>query len=398
MTPDRIKRKVRYLTDRASQRLSQSVTRVISYAEFRRNFPGEYDIVFYCEQPSHWQNVELVVASLMAERPEMKICLVTTFGQEQYREAEYPMGLQVVFGIPASMLRYLRTKILYTPFTGMVSRLRPKNATVIHTLVSLTSLDGVYSNAVFDNYDYIVCAGPHHSEDFKRWAASNIKLAGRILIPAGYPKLDLMLEEIGHLKSPPAETFTVVYAPTHVYPVNEEFASLRKHGEEIVDALLGAGFHVIFRPHPVSFNDSDKSVVARIVDESSGNASLSIDRSKNYIATYAKANAMVTDLSGTGFTFSLSFLRPAVFFAPNEQAEEGLRGIQFEDRDQIGGVARSIPELIARLNEVRTQDMSDTITEYRNRTVYNVGCSAKYIADAVLAILEDRRGSDWVEL
>lgn len=93
----------------------------------------------------------------------------------------------------------------------------------------------------------------------------------------------------------------------------------------------------------MSFNDSDKSVVARIVDESSGNASLSIDRSKNYIATYAKANAMVTDLSGTGFTFSLSFLRPAVFFAPNEQAEEGLRGIQFEDRDQIGGVARSIP-------------------------------------------------------
>ncbi len=357
-----------------------------------------YDVVFYCEQPSHWQNIELVVGRLLSEMPWLKVRLVTTYDSDDYRGVNYPAELKVDFGIPKSELSHLNTRILFTPYVGLARVLRPKEAIVVHALVSLTGLDGVYSPEMFDNYDFIVCAGPHHIRDFQRWADSNSHLRGKVLVAAGYPKLDLTIRRVGEMPTPDSDAFTVVYAPTHVYAVNEKLASLRAHGDLIVDALLAAGFEVIFRPHPESFNDADKCIIQRILERHKLNEKFRIDRSKNYMETYAKADLMVTDLSGTGFTFSLSFLRPTIFFAADEIAEQGLRGIQFEDRGRIGGLARSVPELIDAIGRIRVSGTPEDILRYREQTVFNVGSSADSVASTLSALFDGKWGSEWIKL
>ena len=362
-------------------------------------FGRPYDIVFYCEQPSHWQNIELVVRRLIEVCPILKVRLVTTYKQDDYPDVDYPADLIIDFHIPASVLRFLNTRILYTPRVGLDSGMRPRRAAVVHTLVSLTGLDGVYTSQMFDSYDYILCAGPHQMFDFRRWSVTNAQLRQKTLIPAGYPKLDLMVAQVQSLAPPTTDTFTVVYAPTHVYSVNEKLASLREHGEAIVDALLAADLRVVFRPHPVSFRDADSRIVEKIIEKNSAHGNFVVDRSKNYLASYAQANLMVTDLSGTGFTFSFSFLRPSVFFAANEEAEQGLHGIQFEDREKIGGLVRSVAELIQAIDRARSGGISEEeILAYRGRALFNVGCSAEYIVGALSAVLEGRAGSDWVRL
>jgi hypothetical protein len=118
------------------------------------------------------------------------------------------------------------------------------------------SLDGIFDDNTFDGYDYILCAGPHHLNFFKEWASRRPALSGKWL-PAGYPKLDLMLasHSANGRRMNPSATSIVVYAPTHIYDPTATLASLRYYGEAIVCGLLAAGHRVIFRPHPGSFRD-----------------------------------------------------------------------------------------------------------------------------------------------
>lgn len=359
----------------------------------------QYDILFYCEQPSHWQNVSGVVTEIIKRQKNIKICLVTSYKPNEYPDAQYPTGLTLLHIAP-HLMRFIRSSIVCTPYVGFPRNwLYNKDAPVIHSLVSLTSLDGVYSDDMFDGYDYILCAGPHHIEDFRALAKRRPLSRRKVLIPAGYPKLDLAIEWAqGNkgLKSNVAPT--VVYAPTHVYAVNENLASLRNHGLAIIRRLIDGGYRVIFRPHPVSFRDQDKKLIDDIVSEFSGNQRFTLDRSKEYKASYSNADIMITDLSGTGFTFSLSFCKPAIFFLPNVEAETGMRGIQFGDREKIGAVARSLDQLMQQVAQLNQVDMSEQILRYRNQSYFNTGNSMAYIAECISSILAKKDKQEWIQV
>jgi CDP-glycerol glycerophosphotransferase (TagB/SpsB family) len=265
-------------------------------------------------------------------------------------------------------------------------------------MISLAGMDGVLDENYFDEYDYIFCAGRHQVASFLKWRDRRPGLAGTVLIPGGYPKLDRVFDKAASSPRTKSAIPTVVYAPTHVYYVNEPLASLRLFGAEIVSSLLAAGFRVIFRPHPCSFIDQDQGLVRTIVASHRDNPSFVLDRSSDYFATFAQSWLLVTDLSGTGFTYSFGFERPAIFFAADGKAEEGLEGIQFESRERIGGVARSVPELIALARKLAESDMGPAIRAFRDEAVFNVGTSAQYLTDRLDSIIARRPQKDWVRL
>src|SRR5262249_26985512 len=148
-------------------------------------------------------------------------------------------------------------------------------------------------------------------------------------------------------------------------------------------ALLAKGHRVFFRPHPISFLDQDRSVIDRICRLHAGNLDFSVDANRDYTESYSLADLMVTDTSGTGFSFSFSFGRPCIFFSPNAEAERELRGIQFEARHRIGGVVRDVDEMIEKTSELRNRNMADEIERFRNESIFNVGKSARYIVDCL---------------
>jgi len=360
---------------------------------------GKLDVLFFCEQPSHWQNIQLVVDSILERNLSLSIGLATTYLNASYPNANYPSSVPIVHGVNVGMLRFFNAQIIYTPFVGLGQEWRPLGSRVIHSLVSMTGLDGVYSEYSFDCCDYIICAGPHQVDSFQKWSRGRSELSGKTVIPAGYPKLDLVLSTQQYRKHQHQNNGSqraVVYAPTHVGSINESLASLRLYGEGIVSALMNAGYKVTFRPHPVSCHDDDKKLVDRIVETHQNKPNFTFDRSKNYIDTYSKTDLMVTDLSGTGFTYSFSFCRPSIFFAPNEEAERGLSGIQFESREHIGAVIRSIDKLIEKVDELCQNDMSAEIIKFRGETVYNIAHSSPYIVDCIDDIIAGCERPEWV--
>ena len=297
-------------------------------------------------------------------------------------------------------IELFRPSVLVTPFVAFKRPARLQETKIVHTVVSLASLDGVFEQDHFDDFDFIVCAGPHQVSSFEEWRASHPNLAGKSLISGGYPKLDWTLRETGELTGANPDANTIVYAPTHIYEVNERLASLRTHGAEIVRALLSRGIRVIFRPHPVSWTDEDAPLVRRIVEEHEGNPGFKVDRSTNYLSSYQESTLMLTDVSGTGFTYAFTFARPAIFFAKDADAEKGLRGLQFESRERIGSVVRTVEDLIAGVSELREQrtKWGEAIETFRRQTIFHLRASGEYITEQIGLIANKQENPDWVKL
>lgn len=364
---------------------------------FRRN--NRRLVVIYCFFPSHYQNVKNIAEMLVVEDPSCNVFVFCHFPIEEYGVAITSPQIFVQQGISYHACRLFRAELFITPMVGLSPCSMPIGSKSIHFLVSLAGLDGIYLDHHFDGWDYIFCAGEHQINDFKR-LSNKRNLKGTVLIPGGYPKLDDQII-VARLSKANMTTNSIIYAPTHVYQGNNALTTLHSHGELIIEKLIDLGLKTIFRPHPASFeHDLDMKVISRICDRYSGNDLFCLDNSKDYSTSYSKARIMITDLSGTGFTFAFAYKRPVIFFAPNVKAENGLQGAHFDDRGRIGIVVRDlsvIDQCLQRINEDYETYVSK-IEFYREETVFNIGRSREYLIENIRFLFDNRVNSDWVQL
>jgi CDP-Glycerol:Poly(glycerophosphate) glycerophosphotransferase len=372
-------------------------------AEYRLARRG-YDIVFLIDSPGFWPHIGPVVDEVRRRRPDFRLAVTFEGPRSTLPQMHIPFGIEIIANVAEYTAWALKTKVLYTPRVNKNEFLsafhRPRGAKVVCAPFSLNTLDGTFPEDYFDGYDYVICQGPDHIASFRRLGQRRPAMAGKKLIPAGYPKLDLMLaSRKGGGQERPSGKTVIVYAPTHAYSVNEKLASLRRYGEAIVGALLREGYKVIFRPHHVSYQSRDeRPVIDRIRQRHGENQDFTVDSRALYFESYTLADLMVTDLSGVGFMFAFGFEKPTVFFAPDADAEKGLSGIQFEDRHRIGAVARSVDDMLQSISDLSRRDMAAEIAQFRQEAIFNVGASASSIAEFLDDLVSGRERPDTIQL
>ena len=350
--------------------------------------------ICYCHHVSHALNL-CEIPSLLIDRG-WQVRWFNAFPAESF---PFPLDprIEYVFGAPQQSVGVQHADLYLSPLVGQSENF-PRHAIRVHFLVSLTSIEGVYDKTMFDHYDVIACAGRHQIDDFLQLGHER-QWRNKTLIPLGYPKLDLQRRQLSNSKKRGAnEALTVVFAPTHSYYINNSFSVLRNYGETIIETLIGSGISVIFRPHVESWRDQDKTITEGIVSRFGQHPLFSLDRSGNYFESYAKSDLMITDISGTGFTYAFTFGQPALFFAPNPQHEFGKSGIQFERRENIGLVIRNLKDLTARilLAHKHIAFLSKQIDEYRDWLLFNLGCSELYFSDHAHHLLDNKASNDWI--
>lgn len=241
---------------------------------------------------------------------------------------------------------------------------------------SVAGLDG-FPEGGMDDYTHFLCATDQQyfqlEQRFKRVGLS------RTLVAAGYPKLDRILDRIQTAhppESPTDVTWTVLLAPSYasddVYPD----VSLLPHLDEVIEALLGAGYRVIFRPHPVSlrrgtFVDYIQSVRTRY----SGTGRFEFDATQDYFDTYRRAHAMLTDVSGTSMIFRLAFGKPVVFFTP--QPKKAIAA--FSAIPQLGRVTCNVTEVASLLASAEAVPHEQTPLK-----IYNQGGAVQVFCSILL--------------
>lgn len=218
----------------------------------------------------------------------------------------------------------------------------------------------------------------------------------RCLIPGGYIRLD---RNLAYMRDHPCRPDAVVYAPTVALPEWGDLASLPRYGARIVASLLAGlpDLTVIFRPHPHSLGtDAVGAIVERFGDDP---RFVFDDAPSAYMPTYARSRALVTDMSGTAFTYAFTTLRPVVFFSPAAGEDRGQAGQvrYFSARDKIGLVTDDLAGLasVVRAAIEGTEEKGRAIEELRDSVVFNVSRAESYFLDTFPFIAENRRCPDW---
>jgi hypothetical protein len=218
------------------------------------------------------------------------------------------------------------------------------------------------------------------------------------LIPGGYIKLDRNLEYFEKNKE---DSKTLIYATT-VSGTDGMVGPLYhlQYSEKIIDEILKQipDYELIFRPHPHTRKDPE---VCTLVKKFKSRPNFVLDDNpSSYMAHYAKAAIMITDMSGTAYTYAFSTLRPVVFFNPHtdliKKEFEGFRF--FEDRGKVGFVVEDTAQMIQRINFLLENKgiLEKQIRNYRDSVVFHLGTAEEYFTGQFDWIMENRRHPDWI--
>ncbi|MDB3888937.1 CDP-glycerol glycerophosphotransferase family protein, partial [Candidatus Pelagibacter sp.] len=131
-----------------------------------------------------------------------------------------------------------------------------------------------------------------------------------IMILGFYPKLNYLLSKIKKSKSSAQK---IIVAPTQ----NDNFKdlNLNKYLELIISKLIKSDFTVIYRPHP---SDIEDGIVSKILKTYKKCDRFLLDTSSNYLKSYESTKFMITDVSGTAYTYALLTKNPVFFYSKNE--------------------------------------------------------------------------------
>ncbi|MHC4742389.1 MAG: CDP-glycerol glycerophosphotransferase family protein, partial [Planctomycetota bacterium] len=215
-------------------------------------------------------------------------------------------------------------------------------------------------------------------------------------IPGGYIKLD---HNIRYFEKNKAGVDSIIYAPTVTGGAFANYASVPKYGEQIVEAMLDffGDYRIIFRPHPHTLETED---VRNIAERFSSNRRFVFDsNASSYSDNYCRSAVMVTDMSGTGFTYAFMTLRPVVFFSHREDdVAEVFNNVRyFEDRHRIGYVATTIEDLKCKVGCALKdcKRFARRIRRFRGESIFNLGRAEDYFAENFPYIAEGKRHKDW---
>lgn len=259
---------------------------------------------------------------------------------------------------------------------------------------SLVSIPGVYEENTFDGYDYIYCAGKHHLAELKAIYQEK-GLTNKCLIPGGYPRLDELILRAVTLSPPVSKT--IIIAPTLVSPASEH-VSIMNQIPSFIDYLLSIGWSVTFRPHPLNLSTTNDyySKFNEVIKCYQNSPNFILDRSSDYFVSYASSSVMLSDISGTAYTYAFAFGCPVIFFDPDVPSEF-TQGLLYNSRNKMGRSIRSIEDLQGCINDFveNYADLKDSVKTFRDDTIFNLGSSADYFAENINFVLNNKKHPAW---
>ncbi len=271
-----------------------------------------------------------------------------------------------------------------------------KDIEYVYMFHHMTSMDMTSTVGEYDNYDTLLCTGPHQIDEMRVIEAHrNIK--EKKLIACGYDLLDrdisewaIHQDEIEGSKDRPQ----ILLAPSW-----QEDNLLDSCVDELITSLLGKGYRIIVRPHPEytkRYRPRWEALQARFADISAEELVFEQDFSTS--DSILAADVLVTDWSSVFCEFCFTTLRPAVFINTDPKVrnpnwrEFGIDSTDISlrnrvgkalDKDELGRFSGIVEDMLSHKDQWR-----DEIEEIRNGFVFNLGhggqAAGEYLLSAVL--------------
>jgi YidC/Oxa1 family membrane protein insertase len=245
----------------------------------------------------------------------------------------------------------------------------------------------------FDNYDTILCAGPHQMREIRRREELH-RLPAKQLLPHGYGRLE---ELLANRREPPP-----VHADADIHvlvaPSWGEQTILPVCGDALVAALLEAGFRVTLRPH-YQTRWTMPGVIDQIANRHHANSRFRLIEQMGESDSLYDSHVMVTDWSGAGQDYGMGLEKPVLYIDVPPKArndtwpELGMEPFESYVRTRLGALLKPadvaaapavIRELVANPDRFRA-----AVATLRDNWVYNPGKSGPAGAAAIARIARE---------
>jgi hypothetical protein len=357
-------------------------------------------IVFYSEGPSYWPYFEDISDHLI-DRLGRDVCYLTSSAVDPalaiHKSGFHPFYIGSSFIRSITMIN-LRAGVAVMTAPDLGKLYFRKSVHPVHYIYlphNINSTHMVFRERAFNGYDSILCVGPHQLAEHQE-AEKIYGLSPRNLIKIGYPKLDALRKSNREITPSSIEPeYRVMIAPS--WGEN----SLFSFGcDVLLENLLDAGFRVILRPHRDTGVD-DPAALARIRSRFGGRENLVWAKDLVSDDPYFGAHALITDWSGSSFSFAFGAERPVLFI-------DMPKKINNKDFSKFNAIPLEV-SLRAEMGEIlSTERMGDAakilkrlcsdpdywsrkLSQLRRTWCYNEGHSAEQAA-ATISELAGRNG------
>lgn len=221
-------------------------------------------------------------------------------------------------------------------------------------------------------------------------------LKEKTIVEYGYSLIDNMIEnyekQVAEEAKEPKSVTAKKVPEILIAPSWQEDNIMDSYIEQILDALLGHGYHITVRPHPQYVRHYEERLHAlgeRYKEHE--DFELQLDFSSN--KTVFDADVLITDWSGIAYEYSFTTLKPTLFINTPmkimnpDYKEIDIVPFDIEARDQVGisvetGELANLADVVNRLLTEKLYS-KDSLKKVREKYLYNVGKSAdvgaKYI-------------------
>ncbi len=247
-----------------------------------------------------------------------------------------------------------------------------------------------YFDTIFASND-IVCKEIRAQEEL-------YGLKEKRIIRYGYGLIDNMIANYREQPEVSNNPKTILIAPSW-----QEDNMLDLCIDEILEHLLGQGYHIILRPHP-QYVRHFKSRLLALEDKYSGYSDFTLQMDFSSNDTVFNADILMTDWSGIAYEYSFTTLKPALFIntpmkVMNPDYEEiGVTPFDIEIRNRIGlsvelNQLDTIADVVNKLLNEETYK-KDEMRKLRDAYLFNVSNSAEVGANYIInRLIEMSKGA-----
>jgi hypothetical protein len=352
------------------------------------------DIIFYSEGKQYWPVFLPVIKAL--EKKNVPCAYLTsdkddpglTYNSEYYG-SKYIGNLTMT----SVYMNKLKAKFvgMTTPQLDVMMIQRSKKVQhyghIVHAPIDIFT----YRKFAFDYFDSVFCSGSHQIEGIKKLEEKR-GTHKKILLETGLTYYDMMLDEIGNMPKTEKKNPVVLVAPTW-----KEYSILNRLGVKFFDNLLkNSTYDIILRPHPQSYVSFPK-IIGEIEEQFKNEPRLTIDRNSLGTTSMAKADLMISDLSGVFWDFAFLYSKPVLLLKTQFDTIEGFEGSELDyemwemrERARLGKEfdENDIENISSIVNDLIQNPPSMQLDALKNESVFNFGNAGETAANQIIEIVE----------
>lgn len=359
---------------------------------------SRHQLVFYSEGRQYWNTFKPLIDELVGRGEKCAYLTSDEHDPGLLYSSEFISTKHIGTGAKAyAHLTILEADVcaMTTPGLDVLQIKRSKGVSHYAHLIHAPTDVGTYKQYSFDYFDSILISGAHQEKSLRK--LEELRRTGRKSLPlTGCLYYDEMQRQLKEFDTAPeaGSHMTVLVAPT--WGLN---GLLKKFDTRVLIPLLEQQWTVILRPHPQSYL-SEREMIDGLQKKLQRYPNLQWDNDNDGTNSMARANVMVSDLSGMVFDFAFVFEKPVITlkFTVNklglDAADLPWDPWELTVLDTIGRRIEeheldALPRIIEQ--ELGMPDRRQMIRRLRDESVANFSCAAKHVADELLRIRDDIR-------